>query len=49
MHYKNVDKVIQKLRVHFASIVCFQRVRQGRFGGDTGLDLKYTIGVWLTL
>lgn len=49
MHYKNVDKVIHKLRVHFASVVCLQRFSQGGFGGDTGLDLKCASCVWLTL
>lgn len=49
MHYKNVDKVIRELRVHFANDICFYRSSQGGFGEDTDLGLKYTIGVWLNL
>ncbi len=49
MHFKNVDKVIHKLRVHFANNVCFQRSSQGGFGVDTGLGLNCTICVYLVL
>lgn len=49
MHYTNAHKVIHKLRVHFARIVCFQRFSQGGFGGDTGPELKCARWVWVTL